>query len=123
MSGGNAGKGGNLESLGNRALFDDGAKRRKPGGNWRKPLFAGSAHLQVRSWLERATPWRICVDHTAHERHWSGALPAKIMRKRLGRSAFIAGSAPLRGAQHHSVILSVAKDLMAIATDVLVELP
>jgi len=29
---------------------------------------------------ERATPWRIFVDHTAHERHWSGALPAKIMR-------------------------------------------
>jgi hypothetical protein len=37
---------------------------------------------------ERATPWRIFVDHTAHERHFSaefysarsGALPAKIMR-------------------------------------------
>ena len=25
---------------------------------------------------ERATPWRIFVDHTAYERHWSGALPA-----------------------------------------------
>ena len=37
MSGGKGGKGGNLESLGNRALFDDGANRRKPGGNWRKP--------------------------------------------------------------------------------------
>ena len=37
MSGGKGAKGGNLESLGNRALFDDGAKRRKPGGNWRKP--------------------------------------------------------------------------------------
>jgi hypothetical protein len=36
MSGGNAGNAGNLQSLGNRALFDDGAKRRKPaeiGGN------------------------------------------------------------------------------------------
>ena len=29
MSGGKGAKGGNLESLGNRALFDDGAKRRK----------------------------------------------------------------------------------------------
>jgi hypothetical protein len=37
-SGGKGGKGGNLESLGNRPLSDDGAKRRKPGGNWRKPL-------------------------------------------------------------------------------------
>jgi hypothetical protein len=35
------GKGGNLQSLGNRALFDDGAKRRKPGGNWRKPRHDG----------------------------------------------------------------------------------
>src|ERR1700731_2527809 len=30
-------------------------------------IIAGSAPLQ----------WRIFVDHTAHERHWSGALPAK----------------------------------------------
>jgi hypothetical protein len=36
MRGGNAGNTGNLESLGNSALFDGGAKRRKPaetGGN------------------------------------------------------------------------------------------
>ena len=36
MSGGKGGKGGNLESLGNRALFDEGAKWRKlaeTGGN------------------------------------------------------------------------------------------
>ncbi len=37
MRGGKGGKGGNLETLGNRALFEDGAKWRKPGGNWRKP--------------------------------------------------------------------------------------
>jgi hypothetical protein len=36
MSGGKGAKGGNPQSLGNRALFDDGAKRRKPGGDWRK---------------------------------------------------------------------------------------
>ena len=30
MSGGKGGKGGNLESLGNTGLADDGAKRRKP---------------------------------------------------------------------------------------------
>jgi hypothetical protein len=38
MSGGKGGKGGNLESLGNTGLSDDGAKRRKPaetGGNLR----------------------------------------------------------------------------------------
>ena len=38
MTGGKGAKGGNLESLGNRGLFDDGAKRRKPaetGGNLR----------------------------------------------------------------------------------------
>jgi hypothetical protein len=29
-------------------------------------VFAGSAPLQ----------WRIFVDHTAYERHWSAALPA-----------------------------------------------
>ena len=33
-------------------------------------VFAGSAPLQ----------WRIFVDHAAHERHWSGALPAKTPR-------------------------------------------
>jgi hypothetical protein len=37
MSGGKGGKGANLESLGNKALFEDGAKWRKPGGNRRKP--------------------------------------------------------------------------------------
>src|SRR5882757_508566 len=37
MSGGKGGKGANLESLGNRALSEDGAKWRKPGGNRRKP--------------------------------------------------------------------------------------
>ena len=40
MSGGKGGKGGNLQSLGNSGLFDDGATWRKPaetGGNWRKP--------------------------------------------------------------------------------------
>ena len=36
-SGGKGGKGGNLQSFGNSGLFDDGATRRKPGGNWRKP--------------------------------------------------------------------------------------
>src|SRR5258707_15385973 len=36
-TGGKGGKGGNLESSGNGPLSDDGAKRRKPGGNWRKP--------------------------------------------------------------------------------------
>src|SRR5258707_15888858 len=37
MSGGKGGKGANLESLGNRALSEGGAKWRKPGGNRRKP--------------------------------------------------------------------------------------
>ena len=38
ITGGKGGKGGNLQSLGNSGFFDDGATRRKPGGNWRKPL-------------------------------------------------------------------------------------
>jgi hypothetical protein len=43
-----SGKGGNLESSGNGPLSDDGAKRRKPGGNWRNPL-QDSARETVRS--------------------------------------------------------------------------
>src|SRR5882672_10480152 len=51
--------GGNRRKLAETFLSDRG-----PGG----PLmvFAGSAQLQL----------RVFVDHNAHERHWSGALPA-----------------------------------------------
>jgi hypothetical protein len=37
-TGGKGGKGGNLESLGNGALSDDGAKRRKPAETGGNPL-------------------------------------------------------------------------------------
>jgi hypothetical protein len=47
MSGGKGAKGGNPQSLGNRALFDDGAKRRKPGGNWRKLVLGAHSDAKV----------------------------------------------------------------------------
>ena len=47
MSGGKGAKGGNLQSLGNRALFDDGARRRKPGGNWRKLVLGTHSGAKV----------------------------------------------------------------------------
>ena len=67
------GKGGNLQSLGNRALFDDGAKRRKPGGNWRKPRheppnrflrkIQGGAERAERSETPRTHPARWSRQH------------------------------------------------------------
>jgi hypothetical protein len=57
MSGGKGGKGGNLQSLGKRGLFDEGAKRRKPaetGGNLREVRNAATkTGLTLRSRAKR----------------------------------------------------------------------
>jgi hypothetical protein len=59
--------------LGNRAFFDDGAKRRKPGGNWRKPRheppnrflrkIQGGAERAERSETPRTHPARWSRQH------------------------------------------------------------
>src|SRR5260370_21925829 len=79
-TGGKGGKGGNLESIGNGALSDDGAKRRKPGGNWRKPP-AGLC--------SRNRPRFCCLTQGVHSKALIGVSLAEIAEipcKNLSRS-------------------------------------
>ena len=48
------------ESLGNRALFDDGAKWRKLGGNWRKLVLGAHSGAKVFPGARIAPPAAIC---------------------------------------------------------------
>jgi hypothetical protein len=71
MSSGKGGKGANLESLGNRALFEDGVKGRKPGANRRKrpalPPPSPPLNIAVSSVpLLRNCPGFICLTHGVH---------------------------------------------------------
>jgi len=85
MSGGKGAKGGNLPSSGNRALFNDGAKWRKPGGNWRKLVLGPHSDAKVFSGARivlLAAIW-----------YWEPQMPDRgLLSSRAQRETFTAAS-------------------------------